>query len=431
MYKFILKELKRLDKEGRNIRVAAVGTGFIGRGMIIQSSFMKGIDVTIIYARDINKLPQIIASMESKPVARICNSIAEVKLAEENKEIALVDDIELVYISNADVVVDTTGSPSFGAEVAYNSILAGKHIVTNPEMDICIGTELKRLADDKGVVYSGQDGDEPGVVNQLYDYVSILGFDITALGKFKNFTDIHANPESVKPWSDAYKQSPYKIASFADGTKMNIEMGLVCNATGHVPDVRGLHQKKAPMEDIVNQLRPIAEGGILNNEKVVDIVPGVQPSGGVFVVAKSEHPQVISDMAYYKMGDGPYYLFWRPYHLCSVEMLVGVADICLNKTATIEPISYEPVVDVAAFAKRNLVKGTKMDMIGGFDFYGLVDKFENYSSENILPISLAEGAILTRDIGMDEIITLNDIELNETQTLWKFREKLSTQYIKY
>lgn len=289
----------------------------------------------------------------------------------------------------------------------------------------------KKLADEKGVVYSGQDGDEPGVIKQLYDYVSIVGLDITAVGKFKNFTDVHANPESVKPWSDAYKQNPYKIASFADGTKMNIEMGLVCNATGHVPDVRGMHGKKMEMEDIVNQLRPSSEGGILSHERIVDIVPGgVQPSGGIFVVAKTDHPQVISDMAYYKMGDGPYYLFWRPYHLCSVEVLVGAADMCLNKASTIEPLSYEPVVDVATFAKRPLKKGgDTLDMIGGFDFYGQVDRYEVYEPYDVLPVSLAEGAIITRDIGMDEIITVDDVSLDDATVLYQYRQKV-IDYIK-
>lgn len=307
--------------------------------------------------------------------------------------------------------------------VAYNSILSGKHIVTNPEMDICIGPQLKELASQHKVVYSGQDGDEPGVVKQLFDYVSILGFDITAVGKFKNFTDVHATPTSVKPWSDAYKQNPYKIASFADGTKMNIEMGLVSNATGYLPDVRGMHARKMSLEEIVNHIKPIEEGGILRKNKVIEIIPGAEPSGGVFVIGHSTHPQVMKDMQYYKMGTGPYYLFYRPYHLCSVEILVGAVNMVLNGESTIEPLENRPVVDVAAFAKRALKKGERLDCIGGYDYYGLVDDYTIYRQENALPVSLAENAIVTRDVAQDEIITLQDIEIEKDNFLWDLAKK--------
>ncbi len=147
MYNAIYKELSRLEKEGRSIRVAAVGTGFIGRGMIIQSSYMKGIKVSIIYGRDVNKLIPIVGQMKGKPNYKVCKSSADLRDAEDKGVIALVDDINRVYLSNADIVVDTTGgAPRFGADVAYNSIMAGKHIVTNPEMDICIGTQLKKIS---------------------------------------------------------------------------------------------------------------------------------------------------------------------------------------------------------------------------------------------------------------------------------------------
>ena len=423
MYSQIYKSLTALENEGKPIKVAAVGTGFIGRGMIIQASFMKGIRISLIYARDLDKVRHIVKQCNNNLEYKECSTIAELKEAQKTNKIALVSDPNLIYESDADVVVDTTGAPEFGARVAYNSIISGKHIVTNPEMDICVGTELKQLANKNNVVYSGQDGDEPGVVKQLFDYVSILGFEITALGKFKNFTDIHANPSSVKPWSDAYKQNPYKISSFADGTKMNIEMGLVSNATGYLPDVRGMHGHKMSIDEIVNHIKPVEEGGILNKNKVIEIIPGAEPSGGVFVIGHTKHPQIIDDMQYYKMGTGPYYLFYRPYHLCSVEMLIGVANMVINRESTIEPISEKPFVDVATFAKRPLKKGERLDTIGGYDYYGLVDSYTTYRRENALSVSLAENAIVTRDIAQDEMLTMKDIEIDKDNFLWEIAQK--------
>ncbi len=423
MYSQIYKKLNTLEQEGQPIKVAAVGTGFIGRGMIIQASFMKGVRISLIYARDLDKVYHILRQCHGEIAYMECQTTGELKVAEKMNKVALVCDPKLIYESNADIVIDTTGAPEFGARIAYNSILAGKHIVTNPEMDICIGPQLKELAAQHQVVYSGQDGDEPGVVKQLFDYVSILGFDITAVGKFKNFTDIHATPTSVKPWSDAYKQNPYKISSFADGTKMNIEMGIVSNATGYLPDVRGMHGQKMTLEEIVNYIKPIEEGGILHKNKVIEIIPGAEPSGGVFVIGYSKHPQVMNDMQYYKMGAGPYYLFYRPYHLCSVEILVGAVNMVINRESTIEPMKNEAFVDVAAFAKRDLKKGERLDCIGGYDYYGLVDKYTTYRQENALSVSLAENAIVTRDIAQDDILTLKDIEIEKDNFLWELAQK--------
>lgn len=423
MYSQIYKKLNELERQGQAIKVAAVGTGFIGRGMIIQASFMKGVRISLIYGRDLDKVRHIVKQCNHNLEYQECTSTAELKAAQNSNKIALVSDPNLIYESDADIVVDTTGAPEFGARVAYNSILSGKHIVTNPEMDICIGPELKQMAQEHNVIYSGQDGDEPGVVKQLFDYVSILGFEITALGKFKNFTDIHATPTSVKPWSDAYKQNPYKISSFADGTKMNIEMGLVSNATGYLPDVRGMHGHKMSIDEIVNHIKPKEEGGILHKNKVIEIIPGAEPSGGVFVIGHSNHPQVIDDMQYYKMGTGPYYLFYRPYHLCSIEILVGAVNMVLNRESTIEPIAERPLVDVATFAKRPLKKGERLDCIGGYDYYGLVDNYLTYRNENALSVSLAENAIVTRDIAQDEILTMNDIEIENDNFLWEIAQK--------
>lgn len=425
MYGGLLKQLLEREKRHEQVRVAVAGLGFIGRGICVQSKYTPGIKVSLIYCKNAEFCMKTLAANEIP--CQAAKSIDEVNKTIAKNIIAVISTPELLYESNVDIIIDTTGSPEFGAELAYNTILANKHIIANPEMDICIGPYLKELADARNVIYTSQDGDEPGVIMNLYEYVSILGFEIIAAGKFKGFTNIEANPDTVKPWSDSYRQNPYKIASFADGSKMNIEMGLVCNATGFYPDIRGMHCQAGTLDDVVNLMRPENEGGVLTHTGVVDVVRGVEPNGGVFVIAKTHNAQIVSDMKYYKMGSGPYYLFYRPYHLPSVEILVGAANACLNLVPTIAPRSSRPYVDVAAYAKKPLKKGEKLDSIGGYCYYGLLDVFDKLESENYLPISLAANAVVTRDIPKGELIRFENVELSARTLLWQLREKMLEQ----
>lgn len=422
MYNVLLKNLKQREMSNEPIRVAVAGLGFIGRGLVNQSAYMPGIVVSVIYNRNAEKVTKTQFSPGTR--LEICTTPAEVNTAAEKRATAVVTDPELLLESNADIVIDTTGDPEFGAWLCYQTIMAGKHIVSTPEMDVCIGPYLKKLADEKGVVYSLQDGEEPSLAMGLFEYVSLLGFEILAAGKFKNYTNPEANPDTVKPWSDLYRQNPYKIASFADGTKMSIEMGTLCNATGLLPDVRGLHCPKGTLDEVASLMRLKEEGGILSRKGVVEIVQGVNPLGGVYVVATTDQPQIISDLAYYKMGTGPNYLFYRPYHLCSVEILVGAAASCINHLPTLAPARYRPYADVAVIAKKALKKGERLDSIGGYCFYGALDSFESLLAENYLPASLAEGCIVTRDVDKGQLLTTGDVEFNEDKFIWKLRGKM-------
>lgn len=422
MYNVLLNHLKQRENSNEPIRVAVAGLGFIGRGLVNQSAYMPGIVVSVIYNRNAEKVTQ--TQFTPGINLKLCSTLAEVNQAIEKRATAVVTNPHLLFESHVDIVMDTTGDPEFGAWLCYQTILSGKHIVATPEMDVCIGPYLKKLADDQGVVYSLQDGEEPSVAMSLFEYVSLLGFEIIAVGKFKNYTNPESNPDTVKPWSDSYQQNPYKIASFADGTKMSIEMGTLCNATGFLPDVRGLHCPKGTLFDVASLMRLKEDGGILNRKGVVEIVQGVNPLGGVYVVATTDHPQIVSDLSYYKMGPGPNYLFYRPYHLCSVEILVGAAACCINHLPTLAPAKYKPYADVAVISKKALKKGERLDSIGGYCFYGALDSFENLTNENYLPVSIAEGGIVTRDIEKGQLLTINDVDFNQDKFIWKLRTKM-------
>lgn len=417
----IIDKLYEREASGNPIKVAVAGTGFIGRGLINQISLMKGIQVVAVANRSIEKAEQVIRQSNIGKEDRVCKDENELKKAITGGKIGIVSDPIFLTEQEVDIIVDTTGDVATGADLAILSLNNRKHFIANPEMDVTVGPVLNKIAEEKGLVYSNQEGDEPGVIMGLYRYVRLLGLDIIAAGKFKKFYDKHANPTTVKKWADKAEQNPYKISCFTDGSKMSIEMALVSNATGLVPDVRGMHLPTANLDTVIKVLDTKENDGILLSKGIIDIVFDVEPSGGVFIVATTSHPRIKKDLQYYKMGDGPNYLFYRPYHLCSFELAIGIVKAVIDGDATIKPLG-KPVADVLAVAKKDLLPGDILDSIGGYSYYGLIDKAETIKKECILPLGLAKGAKVLRPIKIDTPINLNDVEIDEGTTLWKLRQ---------
>ncbi len=418
MTELLYKALIEREKSGNPIQAAIVGAGYIGRGAIIQASYMKGIRVAAIINRTVDKAILSLSGCKEPLPYKLCSSAAEVDRCIFDGVVAISDNYQYLLDSKVDIVIDTTGDPEYGAMLAVDVIRSRKNILSPPELDIAIGPVLAKMATEHGVVYSGHDGDEPGVIMKLYYQVLAMGFEVTSVGKFKSFNDRYANPETVKQWAEKYGQSAQKIASFADGTKLNIEMGLVSNATGFLPDIRGMHMPNGVLEDVLGFLRPIAYGGLLSRDGVVDVVSGVNPAGGVFVIGKVENPQVQVDMQYYKMGSGPYYLFYVPYHLPSVQLMAGAAEAVLFHSPVIVPLPHAPLVNVAGFAKRDLPAGTVLDGIGGYMYYGLLDTIMRLRETDFLPVSLAKGAVLNRALAKDDMICRSDVTVSEDTVLW-------------
>lgn len=418
----IIDELKQRARDNRPVRVAVAGTGFIGHGLINQLGLMRGMQVVAVANRSARKAEKVLARLVPPVSYCFCKKRAEMKEAVSKGQIAVVGDLLLLAAADVDIICDCTGNPQAGAELALAAIASGKHYIAGPEMDTVVGPLLNYMARDKGVVYSGAGGDEPGVVMDLYRYVSLLGFEIIAAGKFKGYYDYRSTPRSVKPWADKFGQNPYMIASFADGTKMNIEMAQLANATGLVPAVRGMHCPRATLDGVARVLSLREQGGILDITGVVEVVLGVEPSGGVYVVATTSHPRVAADLKYVKMGDGPNYLFYRPYHLCAVEMGISVARAVVCGEATIKPMG-PPVAEVIAVAKRDLKTGELLDNIGGYTFFGVIEKAPVAREQGLLPVALAAGARVVRPVKTGEPLAINDVEFSRESVLWKLRER--------
>lgn len=420
------RRLAALEKEGGCIRVGLVGAGQMGRGLISQIEGMHGMRVVI----TADLFPENIKAAYRRagvPDTRILETQdfdkADQAIA-SGYSVATTEAELIPRLSNVDVIVDATGMPDIGAKVAWEAIRHKKHIVMlNVEADVTVGPWLKKLADDAGVVYTGSAGDEPGAIMELHDFADALGFEIVALGKGKNNAlNVHANPDTAREEAAVKGSSPKMLASFQDGTKTMVEMTAVANATGFVPDVPGMHGRKAQLAELPGLFSLTEAGGMLHRTKIVDYVDGVAP--GVFAIISSSMQEVHDTMKYLKMGSGPNYVLYRPYHLTSLETPLSIARAYLQKEATIAPY-FGMVAETVAVAKKDLRAGEALDGIGGFSAYGKIITAADRREQEALPIGLIGPNIrLSRDVAQGSVITFHDIEITEQNTIMRLREQM-------
>lgn len=417
-------KLKALEKEGKNIKVALIGAGLMGKGMVSQMMLMKGMKPSLVISRNIeDAIEAFILSGIKKQDIYIANTLKDINKYIKDEKYVVSN--KTSYGSKAegiDVVVDATGVPNTGAEIALDAILNKKHIVmVNIEADVTVGPILNKLAKSVGVVYTGTAGDEPGSVKEIYDFADALGFEIIAVGKGKNNPiDYDATPQKLKNEAEKKNLKPSMLTSFVDGTNTMIEMAAMSNATGLIPDISGGHGVNANVKELPEIFKLKKDGGILNSKGVVDYVNGIAP--GVFAVVSTDLPQVKSEMKYLSMGKGPNYVLYRPYHLTSLETPITIARAYFYNEATIAPIG-KPISEVVAIAKRDIKKGEYLDGIGQYTILGSIEIYEKAKRNNLVPIGLIDNkTVAKRDIKKGEYLKYSDIILNKDTMIYKLRQ---------
>lgn len=424
------RKLVELEKAGKEIKVGLIGCGQMGRGMISQIENMKGMRVaaTADLQAEIIQNAYMLAGVEPQQIVTTNEIETAERALSEGKVVATTDASMVIALPGIDVIVDATGVPNIGAEIAWKTIMNKKHIVMlNVEADVTIGPLLHQMAEASNVVYTGTAGDEPGCIMELHDFADALGFDIVALGKGKNNPlNYEANPATAEAEAKEKGSSPKMLASFQDGTKTMVEMNAVANATGFLPDVPGMHGPSGTANELPDIFRSKAEGGILNNKKIVDYVNGVAP--GVFAIISSEKEEVNHEMQYLKMGPGPNYILYRPYHLTSLETPLSVARAYLDQSATIAPW-HGLQAETVATAKKDLQPGDRLDGIGGFTVYGTLYSQQESAAANALPIGLVDAnVVMKRAVKKGEMITYDDIEQEQESMIWKLRSLQSISF---
>ena len=397
----------------------------MGKGLVSQLMLVKGMIPSLVVSHKIeDTIEAFTLAGISRDDIKIAKNLVDINIALEQNKYVVTDVTEYATKANLiDVVVDATGVPNTGAEIALDAILNKKHIIMlNIEADVVVGPILNQLAKNAGVVYTGTAGDEPGAVKEIVDFAEATGFQVLAMGKGKNNPiDYDATPESVRKEALRSKLKPLRLASFVDGTNTMVEMAAMANSTGFIPDIRGGHGPTTDVKNLPKVYSLKEEGGILNNYKIIDYAHGIAP--GVFVIVTSSLPQVHQEMKFLKMGDGPNYVLYRPYHLTSLETPISIARAALYNEPTIAPQSNKLVAEVITRAKVDLKKGQTLDGIGEYTVYGSIDTYEKAKEENLLPIGLVNrNTIVKRDIRKGEFITYDMVELDKSTMIYKLRQ---------
>ncbi len=422
----LAEALQRRHAERRPVRVGLIGAGQMGTDIIVQTALMSGIEVvaaadavtdnvfaarTIAGARARTPVLADGADATARAIAR-----GELAVTRSFRDICATDGV--------DVVIDATGNPNVGAEVALATIDAGKHIVMmNVEADVTIGAYLAAKAADAGVVYTLGAGDEPTATMELVNFVRGLGYPIVAAGKGKNNAfRIDATPDAYVDEAKRRNMNPRMLVEFVDGSKTMVEMVAIANATGLVPDKPGMHGPDAPLDQLHKVLCPREDGGVLSRKGVVDftVSPGVAP--GVFVIAEMRHPRLRERMNDLHLGEGPYYTFFRPYHLTSLEVPLSAAAAVLFGQSHMRPLPV-PSAEVGARAKRDLRAGETLDAIGEYCYRGFALSRTDSIALDALPLGLAQGATVTRAIANGDYLTYANCQPDDALKIVQVRRE--------
>ena len=416
--------LAKREAEGRPIRIGMIGAGFQGSGIALQIlTASTGMRLCAVANRNLASAVGVYQQADIEPLR--CDGQVELERAIAAGTPAVTEDAEaLARAAGLDAIIEVTGSIEYAARAVLAALESGKHVVQmNAELDGTVGPILKHKADQAGVIYSFSDGDQPGVQMNLYRFVAGLGVKPVLCGNIKGLHDPYRNPTTQQEFAKRWGQKAAMVASFADGTKISFEQAIVANATGMAVARRGMlgpdfsggnpGAPLVPIEDTLSAFEAHLDAHLDGNGPgLVDYVVGARPGPGVFVIGTLENPRQRHYLELYKLGKGPYYCFYTPYHLCHFEVPNSVARAVLFNDPVLTP-SGGPSVGVIAIAKKDLQAGERIDEFGGYEVYGVAENIAAIRQENLLPIGLALGCTLKHPVAKDSPLTFADVEIPE------------------
>jgi predicted homoserine dehydrogenase-like protein len=451
MHPVLIDALRERAASGNPVKVALIGAGRFGTTVAAQLSQMKALRLSVVCDLRAENARGAWEAFGGKAIVErlVSTDLAgDVATAVGDGRPVVTRDVASAVAAPVDVVVEATGLPEIAARTALGAIENRHHVVmVTVEADVLIGSLLRRKADAAGVVYTLADGDQPAVTKRLCDWAQALGYEIVAAGRGTRFypTDAVGIPEEVFArygYSDDLvtrrRFNAQMYNSFRDGSKAQIEMCALANATGLVPDKRGMHEPAAGVGDLARLFALQQDGGLLSRSGVVELANCVGPNGedvpggmanGVFVVLRTSNPILAEDLPFYGLpgagvasGTGGYAAFYRPFHLCGIETPLSVAEAALlgRATAAARPTS---VADVIAVAKRDLRAGDVLDGSGGKNVRAIVERAEVARAERFLPEGLAYRVPLRRDVAQGEPITYDLVDLSEGSLAVRLRRE--------
>ena len=358
------------------------------------------------------------------------------------------DGIAAIASVGIDVVIDATGSPAAGVRHANAAIDHGRHMVmVNVEADVLAGPLLAQRARAAGVVYSMAYGDQPALTAEIVDWARACGFDVIAAGKgTKYLPAFHAStPDTVwdyygmpKEKAEADRMNAQMFNSFIDGTKSAIEMTAIANATGLLPPSDGLDFPPVGSNDLSQMLRPKDEGGLLEHKGQVEVVSSLHRDGttvennlrwGVYAVFEAPNDYAAKCFQQYGLEtdqSGRYAAMYKPFHLIGLELNISVLSAALRGEPTGCTRGFSG--DAAAVAKKDLKQGERLDGEGGYTAWGKIVPAERSLREGLLPIGLAHGVTMTRDVGEGSLLTWADVTGWQDDETAAFRRQMEEAF---
>jgi predicted homoserine dehydrogenase-like protein len=404
----------RLSSLDKKISVAVIGIGSIGKGLVYQATSTPGIKPVAL--ADIYLEKAIACAKWLNLDFQIVTTLSDLNQAIQQGKVAVTDKAELLAASGlVQVLIESSNAVLQGALHALEGIRNHQHVVMmNYEAEMMYGPVLLKAAQEEGVVYTCADGDQPTVIKKMIDEIQLWGLDIVMAGNIKNFLDRYTDPVKIGPEADKRTLDHKMCSSYTDGTKLCVEMAVLANGINGMTAVPGMFGHR--MKNVNQIFDHIDFAKVWDGEHpLVDYVLGSEPKGGVFVVAHTadKFQQYTFNWFPPDVGPGPFYVFSRPYHLGHIEAMQCVAEAYLDGTARLQP-AFGMRTNVHTYAKRDLRAGERLDGMGGFNSYGLIENLNDQTKQEGLPVLLNDNLRLKRDIAKDERIALTDVEFDET-----------------
>lgn len=437
--------LQQREKEGKPIRIGAIGAGKFCTMFLSQLRFTPGMRIVGIADLVPEKARNAwIRAGWPKENLYLCNTTDAINDIAKKGKTALTDEAYKLIQAELDVIIEVTGVPEAGAYHGWNALEAGKHVVmVNVEADALLGVALKKKADEKKLVYSMAYGDQPALICEEVDWARAAGFEVVCAGKGTGYMPDYpySTPKTVwKYYGFSEEQvksgdyNPQMYNSFVDGTKSAIEMCAVANATGLVPQKCGLQFPPVEIEKLPEILKPKSAGGILEHSGTVETIANKYRDGtpvkhnlryGVFVVFRAPSEYTKRGFSEYGMttdSTGEYAALYRPNHLVGLELGISIASAVLRNEPTGTVKSF--VSDVASVAKKDLKPGDILDGEGGYAVFGKLVRADDSIHGKYLPIGLSARAKVIRPVAKDTILTYDDVKVDQSLFSYKLRKTI-------
>lgn len=394
--------------------------------------YTKGMRLVGVANRHIEKAQNIFSNRRINAIAVSSQTDFDKTIA--NNGVAVTKDPYLLCKNpEIEVFVEITGTVEYALPIVLEAIKNKKHIVSvNSELDGTFGPLLKIQADKAGVIYTNSDGDQPGVQMNLYRFVKGMGITPVLIGNIKGLQDPYRTPKTQASYAAKWHQNPHMVTSYADGTKISFEQAIVANACGfHVAKRGMLAPFVPPGTPLEIAVKKYDADTLLKNPGIVDYIVGADPNPGVFILGSVADDFQRQFLKLYKLGDGPLYLYYTPYHLCHFEVPNTIARVALFADCVLTPKD-KPYVEVISIAKRDLDAGEVIDGIGYYMVYGECENSSIARNQDLLPIGLAQGCKLKKAIKKDAAITFGDVELPQGRFIDKmWREQCGLFFPEY